>query len=350
MPLDIPGGGLLPDPTKTSRFRSSGHGSHLRSDDLLFGRACFVPASMLAWSHRANLDINLQRRSRQAMQHFLFANGLQRDWYGFDYGSVIGSFDGVRWFSVGHGRQVKSESNRLYLAINAYFGDLTAPGGYTVRINESVSSDPGLLIAKSDGESSGAQCQSYHQCQSDRDCITQVGWDYVCENILGIKTPWPLFDKNALELPDSAKVVNLAKLLGGYGGSSSKRCIYRGRGAICHPDYQAVAADYASSPDPKQERYASSFSPRINGCTANHWCAAIAQNNILGTGNALNTDFNSKLMRFASFVGRTQCQPQYSPLPEGPSLWPGGQSSWEAVALPWQRVLAPKAIESYQGE
>ena len=344
-----PGGGLLPDPTKTSRFRSSGHGSHLRSDDLLFGRACFVPASMLAWSHRANLDINLQRRSRQAMQHFLFANGLQRDWYGFDYGSVIGSFDGVRWFAVGHGRQVKSESNRLYLAINAYFGDLTARGGYTVRINESVSSDPGLLIAKSDGESSGAQCQRYHQCQSDRDCITQLGWDYVCENILGIKTPWPLFDKNALELPDSAKVVNLAKLLGGYGGSFSKRCIYRGRGAICHPDYQAVAADYASSPEPKQERYASSFSPRINGCTANHWCAAIAQDNILATGNALNADFNSKLMRFATASAALNASRNIPPSLKGHRFGLGAKVAGRPLHYHGKETLPPGLLSHIRG-
>ena len=57
--------------------------------------------------------------------HFLFANGYNRDWYGFDYGALIGSFDGVNWFAVGNQRRIQAKSNKLYLALNAYFGDLT---------------------------------------------------------------------------------------------------------------------------------------------------------------------------------------------------------------------------------
>ena len=282
--FDDPGGGLIPDPFQTSRFRPSRWGMHLRSDDLLFGRACFAPATMIPWTHRPYSDINRQRRSRQLAQHFLFANGYQRDWYGFDYGSVIGSFDGAHWFSVGHERQITATSNKLYLAVNAYFGDLTLGGGYSVRISEVVGQPLGQMIPKSDKESSGAECQRYHQCDHDQDCITQLGWDYVCTDVQGIKTPWPIFDENAMELPDSSTTLSLRSLVGRT-PAPSKRCVYRGRGAICHKDYGSQ--DNGTS-------YAAQGLTRLNGCSANHWCADIKSDSV----------FNQKLARFAASPGR----------------------------------------------
>jgi len=94
------GGGYRPEKTITNRQKSQTY----RGDDLLFGRACFIPATMIPWSHNKNPDRANQRLGRLAAQHFFFANGYQRDWFGFDYGSIIGSFDGVTWFAVGNQR------------------------------------------------------------------------------------------------------------------------------------------------------------------------------------------------------------------------------------------------------
>ena len=280
--FDDPGGGYDPDPFRTSRTRHTTGYTRFRSDDLLFGRACFVPATMIPWSHRPNTDINQQRQSRQAAQHFLFANGYQRDWYGFDYGSVIGSFDGSHWFSIGGKRQIRATSNKLYLAVNAYFGDLTAGAGYTVRVHEVTGNVPHLDIAKTDEDSTGAQCRKYHQCRSDQDCVAQLGWDYACEDIRSLRTPWPLFDQNGKELRDSATMLSLA-YLAHRGGAvrSGKRCVYRGRGAPCHGNYGSIKSS---------DSYANMNTARINGCSMNHWCADLASKQV----------FNEKIARFAA--------------------------------------------------
>ena len=192
------GGGLLPDPFRTERSQRSSHINQLRSDDLLFGRACFVPTTMIPWTHVPRRNGDTQRRERLRGQHFLYANGYQRDWFGFDYGSIIGSFNGTHWFSIGHRRQIKASSNRLYIAVNAPFADLFYQGQYSVRVSETIastSSSSTSSVPQSDLETSGAQCQKFHQCTQDRDCITQLGWDYACEDISGLKTPWPVFDE-----------------------------------------------------------------------------------------------------------------------------------------------------------
>ena len=110
-----------------------------RTDDLLYGRACFIPATMIPWTHAKNATITTQRRNRLAAQHFLFANGYQRDWYGFDYGAVIASFDGVSWFAVGNQRRIKATGNRLYLAVNTYFGDQTQDSIFTISEAKPIS-------------------------------------------------------------------------------------------------------------------------------------------------------------------------------------------------------------------
>ena len=63
-------------------------------------------------------------------------------------------------------------------------------------------------------------------------------------------------------------------------GTSRKRCVYRGRGALCHTDY---AAKTGIPP----QRYSDVDLPRINGCSANYWCADRSQN-----------VFNEKISRF----------------------------------------------------
>ena len=79
---------------------------------------------MIPWTHAISSVASDQRLNRMRAQHFLYANGYQRDWFGFDYGAVIGSFDGVTWFAIGTNRRIKSTTNRLYLAVNGALGDL----------------------------------------------------------------------------------------------------------------------------------------------------------------------------------------------------------------------------------
>ena len=62
------GGGYFPDKDVTSKLATTEY----RADDLLFGRACFVPATMIPWTHRPQSDIGRQRLRRLQAQHFLF--------------------------------------------------------------------------------------------------------------------------------------------------------------------------------------------------------------------------------------------------------------------------------------
>ena len=103
-------------------------------EDTKFGRACWVPPTMLPFSHKPYSDSQTQRLNRLKTQAALYANGYQRDWYGFNQGALIGSFDGVTWFAIGKGRRVRATSEKLYLAINAPFADLADPGSTTVSI------------------------------------------------------------------------------------------------------------------------------------------------------------------------------------------------------------------------
>ena len=220
------GGGYTPDNYNSKRENST---SMYRSDDLHFGRACFVPATMIPWTHSSSGTVRDQRRARLSAQHFLFANGYNRDWYGFDYGSLIGSFDGVSWFSIGNQRRIKAGTGKLYLSVNAYLGDLNSDNNFTVTVSESSSYTS--EIADHDTESDGAECQKSHYCSNDNDCFRQLGYDYICNNVVSLYTNWPQFDSTGSEIIGS----NLRSLLSIVGGSNgqSKRCIFRGRGAPC---------------------------------------------------------------------------------------------------------------------
>lgn len=269
------GAGYFPDNVESRRVGSQ---SIFRSDDLLFGRACFVPATMIPWTHVKDDDVTEQRRNRLQAQHFMFANGYNRDWYGFDYGSIIGSFDGVTWFSVGNQRRIQANSNRLFLAVNAYFGDLTTGTSFKVTISEiSTVVNSGSFIDH-DTKSDGAQCQVYHYCENDNDCLTQLGYDYVCANIGTISTPWPTFDTNGIEISGSVDK-KLVTMVGGSNGQIN-RCVYRGRGAACEPNYNKNFSSTAS--------YSNTDLPKLNMCSPNNYCADI------------NTQvFNTKINRIA---------------------------------------------------
>jgi hypothetical protein len=270
------GGGYAPDLYES---RKESNASVYRADDLLYGRACFVPATMIPWTHVGDVDPLLQRQARLQAQHFLFANGYNRDWYGFDYGSLIGSFDGVNWFSVGSMRRIKAKSSRLYLAVNAYFGDLNIDNGITVNVTETTNFT-NTTIPTFDSDTDGAQCQKSHFCSSDNDCIKQLGYDYTCQNVSALSTNWPLFDANGMEVASpSVTKRSISSLIGGMNGQL-KRCVYRGRGAPCAQDLtQADPSLY----------YNGSTAPGTLACSPNHSCQLTS-----------TARFNDRISRFGN--------------------------------------------------
>jgi len=254
------GGGLIPwgegaDPKQ----------SPYRKDDFLYGRACFVPATMIPWTHSANTDLNTQRQTRLQRQYDLYAAGYQRDWYGFDYGSVIGSFDGSAWFSVGSKRRIKATGSRLFLAINAPLSDLTQEGSFPVELIEVTSSTPNNNIPEKDFSSDGAQCQNYHVCATDQDCVTQLGWEYTCASIGNLETPWPEFSSSGLELTNVTRTLRLKDLTNSFQGSL-RRCVYRGQGAPCATDFNNTMVT---------NRYNGTTEKRTYACAPAYHCANI---------------------------------------------------------------------------
>lgn len=276
-----PGGGYSPNISDTDRTRVT----DLRGDDLIFGRACFVPATMIPWSHTPVSDLQTQRLRRLQTQHFLFANGLQRDWYGFDYGSIIGSFDGVKWFSVGTQRRIKATSSRLFLAVNAHFGDLTQESTFKIVVSDASNIPASGSTVSNDFDSDGAQCQQVHTCQTDSDCATTLGWEYSCQSITNLSSNWPVFDANGQEIPNAASFERLQALFGATKGGV-KRCVYRGRGTPCLTNLDV--SPFAST-------FNGSVTPGLLGCSANNYCQ------VFSDGSEINR-FNTKISRFGRSV------------------------------------------------
>jgi hypothetical protein len=150
----------------------------------------------------------------------MFANGYQHDWYGFNQGALIGSFNGVNWFAIGNNRRVKAKSSKMFLAINSSFGDLASPSELTVQI---LADDGGMSTApshdfdfsiadlNSSSQNQAGSCQRNYVCTKDIECITRLGWEYVCGKVSSLKTYWPDFDNDANEIAGAGKSLN-----GGY--------------------------------------------------------------------------------------------------------------------------------------
>lgn len=260
----------------------------LRSDNLNFGRSCFVPLSMIPWTHSAAFDPanpSDQRLKRLSAQHFLFANGYNKDWFGFDYGSVIGSFDGITWFSIGNQRRITAKTNKLFIAVNTYFTDLMADSGYTVTVQETNVNLNTTAIPTDDFNSDGAECQSYYTCNNDSDCASKLGWEYSCENVGQLYSNWPSTDVNGFEKPNTSQVVNLYQLFNAQAGGN-KRCVYRGKGAVCNQNYTNVSASNS---------YNNSNSPGLQMCSNNTHCE------LLNNG-VPNAKFNNKIARYGKSV------------------------------------------------
>ncbi len=282
------GGGYVPDSTTTSRFSTDVY----RADDLLFGRACFVPATMIPWTHFPLSNLKNQRLRRLKAQHFLFSNGYHRDWYGFDYGALIGSFDGVAWFSIGNQRRITAQSNKLFIAINSYLGDLTVEDNYTVVLSSISSGAHNTVTSIDDHNNDGAQCRKYYQCRTDLDCARQIGWEYACENIGQLKTNWPVFDSNGLEIANSSKNLSLVSLFKVRDGGS-KRCVYRGKGAICTPNYNSIDID---------STYAGSSRVGLHACNSAYFCQSFFD-------GILRKAFNNKISRYGKSITQQNASP-----------------------------------------
>jgi len=255
-------------------------------EDTIFGRACWLPPTMIPFSHIAATPVQKQRLQRLETQSALFNNGYQRDWFGFNKGALIGSFDGVTWFAIGKGRIVKSTSKKLFLAINAPFADVASPGLHVVKVSAydgitqaaQVDYDP-QYHQYHPYQNEAGNCQKYHMCETDTDCVTQLGWEYACADVKGLKTSWPEFDGNGNEVPDSAIDPTIDQILAqkSFPSSSSKRCVYRGAGAFCN----ANTGNFPATDLNKRKLFT---------CAPNFHCASMLQAGL----------FNSKIARFAA--------------------------------------------------
>lgn len=223
------------------------HNAYLGNyEDTHWGRACFLPPTMIPFSQKPNGLLNAQtsRRSRLKTQAALFANGYQRDWFGFNRGAIIGSFDGVSWFAVGSRRIVTASSKKLFLAINAPFGDLATPTVTTLKVEpyaqgsgSTYDYNPNLKPSRGNpNQNMGGSCQRYHICKTDKDCITQLGWEYTCAEMSTLKTYWPSFS-GANEVvnnnPSPKGILGILQQDEFPSTETTRRCFYRGAGSPC---------------------------------------------------------------------------------------------------------------------
>ena len=279
-PSTIGGSGLRASGYTTSRDNYNFNTSLANYEDTKFGRACYIPVTMIPWSHKKESETKNQRQNRLATQSAYYVNGYQKDWYGFNKGALIGSFDGVSWFAVGSGRRITATSTKLFLAINGAFLDLADRTDTVVNIIPDLASniaadydfDPTLAINDPKQNNAGT-CQQYHQCSTDTDCVTQLGWEYVCADISQMRTKWPNYDTEGNELKNQESTGTLFEILQSTTtqGDSSKRCVYRGAGAPCLRNF--------TTQDGK-------FNQKVLTCAPNFYCASLN-----------DTRFNDQIVR-----------------------------------------------------
>lgn len=249
-------------------------------EDTIFGRACWIPPTMIPFSHKKYPDLQIQRLTRLKTQAAFYANGYQRDWYGFNKGALIGSFNGVSWFAIGTGRRVVATSKKLFLAINAPFADLATKLSLTVNIVPDLGDnivgdfdyDPKFAINDSRQNQAGT-CQFYHLCETDTHCITQLGWEYSCVDIEHLKTKIPVFDIDAKEIANSESISSSFLELIENSASKGKRCVYRGAGAPCKKNYKNGSKNFHED--------------KIFRCAPNFYCSPLEDAH----------DFNKEIVR-----------------------------------------------------
>lgn len=240
-------------------------------EDTIFGRACWIPPTMIPFSHAPGFPVETQRLNRLKTQAAFYSNGYRRDWFGFNKGAVIGSFDGVSWFAIGTGRRITSTGTRLFLAINQDFGDLADTSALTVQViqdlgsNEAADSDYHADLKINDARQNQAgSCQKYHICTNDIDCVTKLGWEYSCNDVTRYKTSWPKFDSNGFEIANTElSDTTWENILFGFNPVGGvKRCMYRGTGAPCKKNYKTDLKD--------------SLSSTMWACAPNFYCADLS--------------------------------------------------------------------------
>lgn len=271
-PATTGGNGLRASGYTTSRDTYSTNVTLGNYEDTHFGRACYLPVTMIPFSHKKESSLQTQRLNRLKTQATYFINGYQKDWFGFNKGALIGSFDGVTWFGVGSGRRITATTSKLYLAINASFLDVADRTDTVVNIIPDISAsvaadydfDPTLAISDPKQNQAGT-CQQYHQCSTDSDCIAQLGWEYMCADVSQSRTRWPIYDTEAREVNNQEKIGSIFEILSGTTtqGSSGKRCVYRGAGAPCVRDFTALNGQY---------------NQKNLTCAPNFYCAALTTN------------------------------------------------------------------------
>ncbi|MBC7540782.1 MAG: hypothetical protein H7281_18320 [Bacteriovorax sp.] len=269
-PTSQRGTGLQASGYTTSRDTYSANTTFGNYEDTNFGRACYVPVTMLPLSHQRNSSLQTQRQNRLKTQAAFYVNGYQRDWYGFNKGALIGSFDGVTWFAVGTGRRATATSTKLFLALNASFLDLADKTDTIVNIipdfsaNTAADYDYDPDIALTDPrQNTAATCQKFHQCTVDADCVSQLGWEYTCADVSQFKTKWPLYDSDGAEIANQEKTGSLFEILQTtISTTNGKRCVYRGAGAPCKRDYSSLTE----------------FTKKSLTCAPNFYCASVSTN------------------------------------------------------------------------
>ena len=283
-PLTDQGVGLRSRGFNTDRSASNSTGGSYA--DTAFGRACWLPPTMLPFAHDEKGTPQAQRLARLETQAAMYVNGYQKDWYGFNKGALIGSFDGVTWFAVGKTRIVTASSDKLYLAINAPFADLASANTHSVAVQAYDFTSTGALFdynpeleINDSAQNEAATCQENHECETDAHCITKLGWEYSCADVSLTRTKWPSFSPiGAQEEEGTSRTGSIASFLqqGSLPPSgSSKRCVYRGAGAPCRVDAHNIADE------PLRENLT---------CAPNFYCAAVGATNV----------FNSEVARFGN--------------------------------------------------
>lgn len=286
-PASQRGMGLQAAGYSTARDAYAGNSTFGNYEDTQFGRACYVPVTMIAFSHQKNADQKTQRQNRLETQAAFYINGYQKDWYGFNKGALIGSFDGVTWFAIGTGRRITATSTKLFLALNSAFLDLSDKTDtivniipdFTANIAADYDYDPALTLTDPH-QNTGATCQRFHQCTTDADCVTQLGWEYACADVTQIKTKWPVFDTTAKESSNQEFTGSLFEILQKtINTTANMRCVYRGQGAPCKVDYSTGITNPSTQ--------------KLLTCAPNFYCASVASSKV----------FNNELVRSPNDLG-----------------------------------------------
>ncbi|GEM_PF-537857 len=279
------GNGLMSIGHTTARDQFITNYSKGNYEDTIFGRACWIPPTMIPFSHKTNGTLKTQRQNRLTTQAALFMNGYQRDWFGFNKGALIGSFDGVKWFAIGDGRRVTATSTKLYLAINSPFADVAENSVITASVvldnghNTASSYDYDFdLDYKRPDQNKAGSCQRHHICETDYDCVSRLGWEYMCADVSPFRTLWPVFDSDGNEQVNQSKSLgtfSLAQFFNSDGGT--KRCVYRGAGSVCARNYSSLTN-------------LSDSAKKMFTCAPNFHCESISSSEF---NNNINRSINS---------------------------------------------------------